>query len=239
MSEMPPSADKFGFPATRWDLVHAAAGSERARNELLSLYYRPILAFFRALARDAAAAEELRQSFLLAELTRLSGDAGQGVVRRADQDKGRFRDYLKQSLRHHWLSSLRGRPDNTSPLPEDEDSWHPRIENAERAFVRAWVRQMLVVALRSVESICQTRHQEQHFALFTGYHFPPAGTDASWEVLAEKFGLKDGKTARSRAATAQAHLRTTLTDMLLREHPGATLSNEVLDVLSILGDDDA
>ena len=239
MTGMPPPSDKFGFPATRWDLVHAAADSESARNELLTLYYRPILAFFRALARNEAIAEELRQSFLLSELTRLSGEARQGVVRRADPNKGRFRDYLKQALRHHWLSSLRGRHDNTSPLPDNEDTWHPRIEDAERAFVRTWVRQVLVVALRSVESICRTKHQDQHFAIFTAYHFPPASIDVSWETLAEQFGLRDGKTARNRAATAQAHLRSTLAGMLLREHPDAALSDEVLDILSILGDDDA
>jgi len=86
MTDQPPLPDKFGFPTeTRWDLVLAARESEAARNELLALYNRPILAFFRALSRNEATAQELRQSFFLAELTRLTGGQGRGVVYRADR----------------------------------------------------------------------------------------------------------------------------------------------------------
>jgi len=239
MTERSVKQDTFGFPETRWDLVLAARDSEGARNQLLALYYRPVLAYFRALARHAATAEELRQSFFVAELTRLSGEVERGVVRRADPSKGRFRDYLKKSLRRHWLSSFRGAHDDTLPLPNDEDSWHPTIEIAEGELDRAWVRQMVVIALRSVESICLERGQEKHFAIFTSHYFPASGADPSWEALAVRFGLGDGRTARNRAITVQAHLRPILRDMLLRGRPGADLSQEVLDVLSILGDDDA
>jgi DNA-directed RNA polymerase specialized sigma24 family protein len=237
MTEQSSEQDKFGFRATRWDLVLAARESEEARNELLALYNRPILAFFRALSRNDATAHELRQSFFLTELTRLAGGEGRGVVYRADPAKGRFRDFLKQSLRNHWLSSLRARPDIAQPLPPDDESWHPRIENAERSFARSWVREVVAAALRSVEAMCREKGQEEHFSIFTSHYFPSDGMDPSWEVLASRFGLKDGKTARNRADTVQSHFRRVLADVLLRNQPDAKLSDEVQDVLSILGED--
>jgi DNA-directed RNA polymerase specialized sigma24 family protein len=236
MTDHPPLPDKFGFPETRWDLVLAAPESEAARNQLLALYDRPILAFFRALTRNEAKAQELRQSFFLVELTRLAEGQGSGVVYRADPAKGRFRDFLKQSLRYHWLSSLRVKRDTSEPPPDDE-SWHPRIENAERSFARAWVREVVATALRSVEAMCKERRQELHFSIFTSHYFPSPGMDPSWEVLAKRFGVKDGKTARVRAETVHSHIRRVLAEVLLRNQPDVKLSDEVQDVLSILGED--
>jgi hypothetical protein len=237
MTDQPRQQDKFGFPETRWELVLAAPESEAARNELLALYNRPILAFFRALSRDESTAEELRQSFFLAELTRLAGGQGRGVVYRADPTKGRFRDFLKQSLRYHWLSSLRAKPDITEQSLADDEAWHPRIENAERSFARAWVREVVAAALRLVEARCREKGLQQHFSIFTSHYFPSSGTEPSWEVLAERFGLKDGKTARNRADTVQSHFRRILAQVLLRNQPDAKLSDEVQDALSILGGD--
>ena len=245
MTDRPEPHDTFDFPKTRWDLVIAARDSEGARNQLLTLYNRPILAYFRALTRHGATAEELRQSFFVAELTRLSGDGEGGVVRRADPRKGRFRDYLKQSLRRHWLSWLRRKQSDPLPVPDDTDSRHPRVEDAERAveeaeraFVGAWVRQMIVVALRSVERTCQERGQEQHFTIFTAYYFPNNAEDhPSWEALAERTFLKNGQQARNRAATVQAHFHRAFGELLLQERPGGVLLNEVRDVLSILGEE--
>ncbi len=230
--------DPFGFPETIWDLVIEARESEAARNQLLTLYYRPVLAFFRALTKNSGAAEELRQSFFEVELTRLSGEAARGVVRRADPQKGRFRDFLKQSLRHHWLSSLRSDKRFFEPVPDDED-WGPRVTGAERAFARSWVEQVVAIALRKVEKICQERGQDQHFAIFMAHYFPSSEVDPSWESLAPQFGQKDGKTARNRASTVEAHMQKALGELLLRERPDANLPEEVRDVLSILGDDDA
>ena len=245
MSQLPTKSDPFGFPKTRWDLVVEAQGSEKARNELLTLYNGPVFAYFRALTRDRGAAEELRQSFFVTELTRLTADSERGVIRRADQNKGRFRDFLKTSLRNHWLSSLRGTTNRPVSLDESanseaDENLEAKIASAENAFLGNWARQVISDALRAVEQTCHDRNQVQHFDLFMAHYFPPAGADTSWEILAKKHGYKDGKTARNRAETVLNHFRPIFSKTLLGEGPsGASLNEEIRDLLKILGDDNA
>jgi RNA polymerase sigma-70 factor (ECF subfamily) len=55
-------------------------------------YYQPIFRYLRAMVRDAEAAEELTHEFVVRFL--------RGDFRQADPSRGRFRDLVKQSLRH-------------------------------------------------------------------------------------------------------------------------------------------
>ena len=96
------------FPDTRWSLVAAAQHSEGSRDELVSLYHRPVRAFFLKLARNAPEADELTQGFFVKELAHLAEARG-GVVHGDKPSAGRFRDYLARSLKNHWLGDLRRR----------------------------------------------------------------------------------------------------------------------------------
>ena len=143
------------------------------------------------------------------------------------------------------VSSLRHAPEETvsANAAPDDDAGGPvseAIEDAERAFLRSWVERLVADALREVETVCREKRQQSHFEIFLAYYFAKVGAELSWEELAKRFELKDGRTARNRAATVLAHFRPILAKMLLQEgQPEGDLVSEVREVLAILGDDDA
>src|SRR5438874_1866058 len=65
----------------------------RARQELVMLYYGAAFRYLMALLRDRPAAEDLAQHFA----SRLMEG---NYIKQADLGQGRFRDYLKRSLRN-------------------------------------------------------------------------------------------------------------------------------------------
>src|SRR5687768_3474394 len=88
---------------TSWSALHRAhqgQGDEvvSAQELLLQRYYHPIYRYLRAMVRDGDAAEELTHEFVVRFL--------RGDFKSADPSRGRFRDLLKQALRHlvidHW-----------------------------------------------------------------------------------------------------------------------------------------
>lgn len=241
MKKRPTIGDRFGFTDTHWSLLGAALESSQARSRLLARYYRPAREYLLMLTGSSDKAEEALQSFFAVELERLVETGKGGVVRGADRTKGRFRDYLKASLQNHWLGMRR--KEQTGPTlvaaPEAE-AWDrfdmPKQEDPERAYYKACIQQLVAEALRRVEAVCGERGQQSHLDLFLAHYLPAAGADGSWEAIARRFRLANGKTARNRAQTVAAHFRAALGELLAEEDARIDLSQEIHDLLSILGD---
>ena len=88
---------RSGFPTTRWTLVVAAGGPDRAdaRSALVSLcenYWYPLYAWLRRRGYPADQAQDLTQEFFIRVLE------GR-YVDRADPERGRFRSFLLTSLK--------------------------------------------------------------------------------------------------------------------------------------------
>jgi hypothetical protein len=165
------------------------------------------------------------------------------VVRGADPAKGRFRDYLKTSLRNHWLGVIRKEQGGPKlVVPDDDNAWDrldtPKHRSAEQSFYKAWLEQLVAEALHKVEAISRERGQQEHFDLFLAHYLPSAGAEESWEAVARRFKLPDGKTARNRAQTVAAHFRSVLCELLVEEDTGIDLSQEIHELLAMLGDGD-
>jgi DNA-directed RNA polymerase specialized sigma24 family protein len=243
MTEQDTTSDRFGFTETHWPLVQAAIESPQARSRLFARYHRPARAYLVMLTGNADRADDVLQSFFLAEMDRLAQQGKGGVVRGADPTKGRFRDYLKKSLHNHWLGMLRqehGRP--IMVVPENEDAWDrldlPQQKNAEQSYYKAWIEELMVDALRKVEAICRERGQLDHLDLFLAHYLPTTGAEDSWEDVARRFKLPNGKTARNRAQTVAAHFRMALGELLAEEDTEADLAGEIRDLLAMLGEGD-
>jgi len=93
------SENEGDFDTTRWSVVAAAgdSASPRSRDALTTLcqgYWYPVYAQFRQLGTGPDAAQDLTQGFF-AELLE------KGALKVADPDRGRFRSFLKASLRHY------------------------------------------------------------------------------------------------------------------------------------------
>jgi RNA polymerase sigma factor (sigma-70 family) len=209
------------FPETSWTLLARASKDSddgtRAREEFAQRYYRPVRDFLVVLVRDPEQAQELAQEFFI----RLSGTGG--LLVRVQPEKGGFRDYLQQALRHLATDYYRRRRKEALQAHPDQSSagaWDimdlQGFPAAEAAFHRAWVRVTLAEALTRVSALCLKRKQEVHLHLFEARYLSEADPAPSWEELGVRYGM-DQKTARDRADTVVRHFRLVLRRMLRNE----------------------
>jgi len=134
---------------TIWGLLADAQGSRitavrDARLGLIERYQGAVYRYLLGAVRDPDVADDLFQEFALRCL--------QGTFRRADPDRGRFRDYLKTTLYHlivdHQRHQRRGpRHLDTAidpvaaPTPAD---WN--ADQSDRQFVASWKEELLARA---------------------------------------------------------------------------------------------
>jgi RNA polymerase sigma-70 factor (ECF subfamily) len=123
--------------STRWTKLfqaHQNAGeADRGiLRELILRYYSAVYRYLLGALRDPAAAEELTQEFAVRFL--------RGDFKRADPERGRFRDFLKTALRNllrdHWRKQASaGAPlDNSEPVAGDSAP----TDDLDRAFLDGW-----------------------------------------------------------------------------------------------------
>lgn len=234
--------DRFGFPPTDLMLLESAQRDERRRGQYLTRYYPPVRAFFSYLiARSRqfdADADDLTQTFLMKELERCV------LAHRFDPQKGSFRGYLKKAMENHWLMHLRREKDrHRLVFPQDEAEWDHeiarKIPDAMASFdqtyleeARDWIEQ----ALAATRAICARKGKAMHFEIFVAHYLPAPGLDPSWEAIAVRYGLADGRTARNRAETATRHFLKALRDCIgLTDDPRNENSDKLREVLAYLG----
>tara|TARA_R110002096_G_scaffold78973_6_gene185610 strand:- start:1295 stop:2026 length:732 start_codon:yes stop_codon:yes gene_type:complete len=165
------------FAATRWSLVRRARGDDeqgqKALSELCSMYWPPVYAFFRRDGMADADARDLTQG-LFAELLERGDVAG------GDPEVGRFRSYLLACARHYRSNARdreraqkRGGDRTHVPIavgnPEDADSLlavEPADQSTpEQAYLRAWVRQTVELALAALASEEHAKGRSEQFDL--------------------------------------------------------------------------
>ena len=153
MSEAPDDSEETEVPGgkTRWTLIIAAQGegaeAERALEELVQLYWRPLYAYARRKGRSHEDAEDAVQSFL-AEKVVLGP-----LVQKADRAKGSFRALLRRAM-EDWMTSgyrlataekrggtagtlsLEGMPEYYAQIPAE-------TLTAEEVFDHAWAIEIL------------------------------------------------------------------------------------------------
>ncbi len=127
--------------STLWTLVqqaHAGAkdAATTAQKQLMQRYMGAVYQYLLGVVRNEDAAKELFQEFALRFL--------RGDFRRADPERGRFRDYVKTALRHlvadyHKALSARPQPlPGNLPLPDGGI-----LEPADAAFLQSWREELL------------------------------------------------------------------------------------------------
>ena len=117
-------------------------------------YSQAIRAYLKAIFRDDDAAEEACQEFLAKFLER-GLDA-------AASDRGRFRDYLKISVRNTAIAILRRKHER---LVDPSDLESLATETAEDAWVCEWQRVILDKAWRMLEQHERNSPQGLHFTI--------------------------------------------------------------------------
>ncbi len=180
------------FPTTRWTLILGARESPEAAAEawrhLLSTYWPPLYAFFRARGLSAADASDAVQSFAVELLER-------EVVQQLTPERGRLRGFLKVAADHFLLrqhekatAAKRGGP-GARPLELDaslgERLADPSL-SPEQAFERAWAMSIFDRALAALEQEWGSRAGSfEIIRLF----FSPAAEPPGYREIAAKYAL--------------------------------------------------
>jgi DNA-directed RNA polymerase specialized sigma24 family protein len=183
------------FPRTDWAGLGKAADADEARLDgLIRLYWAPLRIFLVATfpsLKDQA--EVLLQEFAEDKILK------EGWLRRADPNRGKFRDFLKTSLRHFVLDRLNRAEVRHAPLSLDElEQELPGPAGPSEEFDLTWIRAVLAETLRRMESDCRDPAAEQPRRGFIWEMFrirlvDPVLNDAPqtpYEELIERFALK-------------------------------------------------
>ena len=170
---------------TNWEQILEAHrthhGNEEihpAKLDVLRKYLVCVFQYLRGATGDYHVSEDLTQDFALRFL--------RGDFRNVSPEKGRFRDYLKRSLRNmvndHYQSKNRTRDLEEQLEPAEQV---PELDNA---FVAQWRKQLLSYAWESLRQFEISKSNHYYCVLKTR----AANPDATSEQLAEKINLETG-----------------------------------------------
>jgi RNA polymerase sigma-70 factor (ECF subfamily) len=125
--------------STRWSVLAQAHGppaaeAGAAQQAMVLRYSGAVYRYLLGAVGDPAVAEDLAQEFALRLL--------RGDFRRADPDRGRFRDYLKTALIHLVDDYHRARQKGPQPLAADVAA-SPEPAEADSRFVAGWREELL------------------------------------------------------------------------------------------------
>ncbi len=226
------------FPATRWTIVLAAAGTgESARlalDELCRLYWFPLYAFSRQWGCSAEDAEDETQNFLIKM-------ASADLLSRAGPDCGRLRTYLLKAFQRDLIDAhrrahrrKRGGAAEFVPLEAvDAESVYRQtslLSSAAATYDQLWAMTCLDSAVRTIETEYTARGRAVLFAALRPFLDP--GGDHDYEVAAAATGL-DPNAVRQAVFRLRQRFRTvlrqTVADTL--HHPSEAMIEEELAAL--------
>jgi hypothetical protein len=229
------------FPQTDWAQLSRAAAAETAPLDgLVRLYWQPLKIFllttFPSLQNQA---DTLLQDFAEDKMLQ------EGWLRKADQNRGRFRDFLKISLRNFVLNRLNLRENKNPPVPLDELEHEVAEPQAVAdAFDLEWARTVLGETLRRMEADCRKRGEDQPrrghiWEMFRIRLLEPVLNDAPpvpYEQLIERFGLKSPMDASNTLLSGKRIFKAHLSQVI-REYAGkdAATATEIQALEDFLG----
>jgi RNA polymerase sigma-70 factor (ECF subfamily) len=171
---------------TLWSMVfEAGAGAREAQERLLERYGGAVHRYLLGVVRDPDLADDLAQEFAVRFL--------RGDFRRADPQRGRFRNLLKTALRNLVTDHYRRQKVRPQPLPPDnlEPAAAPEAApDLDQQFLDSWRQELLTRAWEAL-----ARHQEQSAQPFYAVlRFRADHPDLHAAQLAEQLGPRLGKT---------------------------------------------
>jgi RNA polymerase sigma-70 factor (ECF subfamily) len=199
--------------STQWTKLFQAhqdegpAANQVYREQLLR-YYGAVYRYLLGTLRDLVTAEELTQEFAVRFL--------RGDFRRADHERGRFRDFLKTALRHLAIDHWRKQEHAPARLGEAEQALaaSPVGADLDQAFLQGWRKELLRRAWQALARFQQTRGSPY----FTVLKYKTENPQARATQLAEHLGDLQGKALTEAAVRQLLHrAREHFADLLLEE----------------------
>src|SRR5215469_8337131 len=212
------------FPRTDWAELGKAAGAEPVPlDRLVRLYWQPLKIYFLSTFPNLHnQADTILQDFAEDKLLQ------EGWLRKADQNRGRFRDFLKTSLRNFVLDRLNRAEAKNPPLSLDElEHELPETQADSEAFDLEWARTVLGETLRRMEADCRNPGEDQPrrtyiWEMFRIRLLEPVFNDAAqipYDQLIERFGLKSPMDASNMLLSGKRIFKAHL-EKVIREYAG-------------------
>ena len=183
------------FPRTDWvELGQTGEADEARLDRLIRTYWAPLRIFlvatFPSLQEQA---DLLLQDFAEDKILK------RGWLQRADRSRGKFRDFLKTSLRNFVLDRLNRAEFKHAPVSMEDLAREPSAPEApSEAFDLTWARTVLAQTLRRMEADCKDPSADQPrrgqiWEMFRLRLLQPIFENASpapYEELIARFGLR-------------------------------------------------
>jgi DNA-directed RNA polymerase specialized sigma24 family protein len=225
-----PSAGSI-FPRTDWAELNRAADAEQAPlDRLIRVYWQPLKIFLVATFPSLSGqADELLQDFAGDKMLR------EGWLKKADQTRGRFRDFLKISLRNFILDHLSKAEVKNPPVSLEElEQEIPESPTSAEEFDLAWTRAVLTETLRRMEADCRRPGKDQPrrsciWEIFRIRLLEPLFHDAPqmpYDQLVERFGLKSPLDASNTLLSGKRIFKTHLDDVI-RDYAGKDAATDL------------
>jgi RNA polymerase sigma factor (sigma-70 family) len=213
------------FQTTHWSLVYGARGDRSGLEHLLRQYWSPVYAFIRRQGYGGHDASDLTQDFLAQVVI------GRDIVGKADPSRGRFRSFLKQSLRnflidqHRTHRHSRGGPlgpnrHATVSLSEDlggSESAERLSEDRLREFDREWAATIVQITLQRLEDSTRQEGLGSHWEAFrTNILGPTLWRTEALQLtdLARRIGAADAAQASNMIQTMKRRFRRVLREVV-------------------------
>ncbi len=211
------------FPRTNWAELGDAAADGESLDRLIRLYWRPLRSFLVATFPNLKDQTELLlQDFAQDRLMK------EGWLRRADQNRGRFRDFLKISLRNFVLDRLNRADVKNAPVSLDELTEEPAQPGApSEEFDLAWAQTVLAETLQRMETDCKDPAGDQPgrgqiWEIFRIRLLEPIFDDAPqppYEELVARFRLNSPTEASNKLLSAKRLFKAHL-NQVIKEYAG-------------------
>jgi DNA-directed RNA polymerase specialized sigma24 family protein len=135
-------SERLSRISTQWTMILQAHGGSadepaKARNRLLLQYAGAVYRYLLGAVRDPDVAADLAQEFALRFV--------RGDFRRADRERGRFRDYVKTAVAHLVKDHYRARQSFPRPLSDVDEPFAatPPGDDTETCFLDSWREELL------------------------------------------------------------------------------------------------
>jgi RNA polymerase sigma-70 factor (ECF subfamily) len=181
------------FPETQWtELAHATLhGNETGRAALDALcrgYWEPVRRFILQRGWRVEDADDLAQGFFVYLMEN-------GILRRAERERGRFRSFLQGVLNHFLLEerdrrAALKRGGGVEHVAVEEDAAHTAA-GAEHEFDRQWALAVMRRATEHLQAECVEKRGDDGYALLAPYLGGP-GEPLPQEQIAPRLGLTHG-----------------------------------------------
>jgi hypothetical protein len=183
------------FPRTDWTELGKPGEPDEARlDRLIRAYWGPLKIFFTATFPSLREqADIFLQEFAEDKILK------RGWLQRADRSRGKFRDFLKTSLRNFVLDRLNRAEERHKPVSLDEMPVEPvAVESSPDEFDLTWARTVLAQTLQRMEADCKDPaadqpRRSQIWEMFRLRLLEPAFNDVQpppYEELIGRFGLR-------------------------------------------------